>query len=151
MGKEFGVGDKAPDFTLPNERNELVRISSKDVKKRIIYFYPKDDSKVCTAQACSFRDWQSELTALGYEVLGISGDSPAAHQQFVAKYNLNFTLLSDKVGVVRNQYGASSFIGLIPSRKTFVINEEGVVEFVYNAMFESEEHVTAIKEFLKNK
>ena len=151
MGKEFGVGDKVPDFTLPNERNELVRISINDKKKRIIYFYPKDDTKVCTAQACSFRDWQSELTALGYEVLGISGDSPAAHQQFVAKYNLNFTLLSDKVGVVRNQYGASSFIGLIPSRKTFVINEEGVVEFVYNAMFESEEHVTAIKEFFNNK
>lgn len=151
MGKEFGVGDKIPDFTLPNERNELVSISANDAKSRIIYFYPKDDTKVCTAQACSFRDWQSELTELGYDVIGISSDSPAAHQQFIAKYNLNFTLLSDKGGKVRKQFGASSFIGLIHSRKTFVINEEGIVAFIYNAMFEDEGHINAVKQFITNK
>ena len=151
MGKEFGVGDKIPDFTLPNERNELFSISANDAKSRIIYFYPKDDTKVCTAQACSFRDWQSELTELGYDVIGISSDSPAAHQQFIAKYNLNFTLLSDKGGKVRKQFGASSFIGLIPSRKTFVINEEGIVAFIYNAMFEDEGHINAVKQFITNK
>ncbi len=151
MGKEIGVGDKIPDFTLPNEQNQLVRISSKDAKKRIIYFYPKDDTKVCSAQACSFRDWQSELAAFGYEVIGISSDGPEAHQKFIAKFNLNFTLLSDKGGVVRKQFGASSFIGLIPSRKTFLVDECGIVEFVYNAMFEDEGHVKAVKEFIINK
>ena len=151
MAKEIGVGDVIPEFTLPNENNEMVTVSKSDQEKRVIYFYPKDDTKVCTAQACSFRDWQSELNALGYSVIGISSDSPSSHQKFIAKHNLNFTLLSDQGGKVRKQFGAASFVGLIPSRKTFVVNEKGIIEFIYNAMFESEEHVEAIKEFLTNK
>ena len=151
MAKEIGVGDVIPEFTLPNENNEMVTVSKSDQEKRVIYFYPKDDTKVCTAQACSFRDWQSELNALGYSVIGISSDSPSSHQKFIAKHNLNFTLLSDQGGKVRKQFGAASFVGLIPSRKTFVVNGKGIIEFIYNAMFESEEHVEAIKEFLTNK
>ena len=151
MAKEIGVGDEIPDFSLPNDKNENVSILKSDGIKRIIYFYPKDDTKVCTAQACSFRDWQKELNDLGYEVVGISSDNPSSHQNFRAKYNLNFTLLSDKGGKVRKQFGAASFVGLIPSRKTFVVNEKGRIEFIYNAMFESEEHVEAIEEFLTNK
>lgn len=149
--KEFGVGDTIQAFSLLNHRNEKVAISPSDKKKRVIYFYPKDDTKVCTAQACSFRDWQSELTKLGYEVIGISGDSPAAHQKFVANHNLNFTLLSDQGGKVRKQFGAASLMGLIPSRKTFLMNERGVIEFVYNSMFEGEGHVDAIREFIDKK
>lgn len=151
MGKDFGVGNKIQEFTLRNECNEAITISPNDKIKRIIYFYPKDDTKVCTAQACSFRDWQSELNKFGYQIIGVSSDNPSAHQKFIAKHNLNFTLLSDEGSKVRKQFGASSFIGLIPSRKTFVVDENGVVEFVYNAMFESEAHVEAIKEFLDKK
>ncbi len=151
MAKEIGVGDVIPEFTLPNENNEMVTVSKSDQEKRVIYFYPKDDTKVCTAQACSFRDWQSELNALGYRVIGISSDSPSSHQKFIAKHNLNFTLLSDQGGKVRKQFGAASFVGIIPSRKTFVIDENGTIEFIYNALFESEEHVEAIKQFLNNK
>ena len=151
MAKEIGVGDVIPEFTLPNENNEMVTVSKSDQEKRVIYFYPKDDTKVCTAQACSFRDWQSELNALGYRVIGISSDSPSSHQKFIAKHNLNFTLLSDQGGKVRKQFGAASFVGIIPSRKTFVIDENGTIEFIYNTLFESEEHVEAIKQFLNNK
>jgi peroxiredoxin Q/BCP len=151
MAKEIGVGDVIPEFTLPNENNEMVTVSKSDQEKRVIYFYPKDDTKVCTAQACSFRDWQSELNALGYRVIGISSDSPSSHQKFIAKHNLNFTLLSDQGGKVRKQFGAASLVGIIPSRKTFVIDENGTIEFIYNALFESEEHVEAIKQFLNNK
>ena len=151
MAKEIGVGDVIPEFTLPNENNEMVTVSKSDQEKRVIYFFPKDDTKVCTAQACSFRDWQSELNALGYRVIGISSDSPSSHQKFIAKHNLNFTLLSDQGGKVRKQFGAASFVGIIPSRKTFVIDENGTIEFIYNALFESEEHVEAIKQFLNNK
>lgn len=151
MAKEIGVGDVIPEFTLPNENNEMVTVSKSDQEKRVIYFYPKDNTKVCTAQACSFRDWQSELNALGYSVIGISSDSPSSHQKFIAKHNLNFTLLSDQGGKVRKQFGAASFVGIIPSRKTFVIDENGTIEFIYNALFESEEHVEAIKQFLNNK
>ncbi len=151
MGKEFGVGDKIPDFALLNEREETVTITSNDKRKRIIYFYPKDDTRVCTAQACSFRDWQSKLTDLNYEVIGISSDSPSSHLKFIAKYNLNFTLLSDQGGKVRKQFGAAAFIGLISSRKTFLINEEGIVEYIYNAMFEGEGHIDAIEKFIKSK
>ena len=151
MAKENGGGDVIPEFTLPNENNEMVTVSKSDQEKRVIYFYPKDDTKVCTAQACSFRDWQSELNALGYRVIGISSDSPSSHQKFIAKHNLNFTLLSDQGGKVRKQFGAASFVGIIPSRKTFVIDENGTIEFIYNTLFESEEHVEAIKQFLNNK
>lgn len=150
MGKsKLSVGDKIPEFELLNQNNERVRISPLDHKKRIIYFYPKDDTKVCTKQACSFRDWQSELTEKGYEVIGISSDSPAAHLKFQANNNLNFLLLSDKGGKVRKLFGATNLLGLIPARKTYLISEEGIVEFEYEAMFEGEEHIHQLKKYLK--
>lgn len=142
------IGQEIPQFNLPNQNGEKVLISPKDGKKRIIYFYPKDDTKVCTEQACSFRDWQTNLVEMGFEVIGISNDSPSAHQKFISNHQLNFTLLSDEGGKVRKLFGASSFLGLIPNRKTFVTNEGGVVEFIHDAMFEGEGHIVAIKEFI---
>ncbi|MBL4710680.1 MAG: peroxiredoxin [Flavobacteriales bacterium] len=150
MGKsKLSIGDKIPEFELLNQNNELVRISPTDGKKRIIYFYPKDDTRFCTEQACSFRDWQTDLTEKGYEVIGISGDSPADHLKFQANHTLNFTLLSDKGGKVRKLFGASNLLGLIPARKTFLVNEKGVVEFEYEAMFEGEGHIDQLKKYIK--
>ena len=144
------IGDRIPVFELINERNMLIRISPKDNKRRILFFYPKDETRVCTEQACSFRDEYSELLELGYEVIGISGDTPSAHEKFIANHNLNFTLLSDKGGEVRKLFGATKLLGLIPWRKTFVIDENGRMIFEYEAMFEAQEHIHQVKQFIKN-
>ena len=142
------VGDRIPEFELLNQNEEKVSISPSDGKRRIIYFYPKDDTKVCTEQACSFRDWQTELTEKGYEVIGISSDSPTAHLKFQSNHNLNFILLSDPNGEVQKLFGAKKFFGLIPARKTFLINEEGKIEFEYDAFFEGEEHIEQLKKHI---
>ena len=145
------VGDKFNLFELPDQDGKLRRISPDDGKKRIIYFYPKDGTRVCTEQACSVRDSYEEFTEAGYEVIGISADSSSSHQRFIAGNNLNFMLLSDVKGVVRKQFGATHLFGLIPGRKTFVINGKGIIEFEYEAMFEGKEHFEKVKEFLNNK
>lgn len=149
MGKKLKVGDRLPDFKLKNQDGEFVQISWKDEVKKIIYFYPKDNTKVCTEQACSFRDWQDDLVELGYQVIGISSDSPSSHLKFKAMYNLNFELLSDEKKVVRTLLGATSLLGFFPSRKTFLTNSEGIIEFIYDAFFEGNGHIEEIKEFIK--
>lgn len=144
------LGDKIPVFELINERNMLTRISPNDGKKRIIFFYPKNETRVCTEEVCSFRDWRLEFADLNYELIGISADSPAVHDRFVSNHNLNFTLLSDDGGKVRRQFGAARLLGLIPWRATFIIDETGRVVFKYEAMFEGKEHVEQVKQFIKS-
>ena len=144
-------GDVIPDFSLPDHSNKMVSISSTDGKKRVIYFYPKDNTRVCTEQACAFRDWQDDLTELGYEVIGISSDSPKTHLVFKANHQLGFMLLSDVNGKVRKSFGSSLFFNLIPLRKTYVVNEKGRIEFIYESFFEGKEHIEKIKNYIKNK
>jgi peroxiredoxin Q/BCP len=144
------VGDRIPEFKLENQDSKLIKISPNDGKKRIIYFYPKDDTKVCTEQACSFRDWQEELTEKGFEVIGISSDKPKSHLKFKTKYNLNFQLLSDRKGKVKKLFGLRNFMGMLPSRKTFLIDKDGEVVFAYEALLQGNEHIKKMKEFIEN-
>lgn len=148
---KLSVGDKIPEFQLPDENGNLHRVSPENSKKRVIYFYPKNNTRVCTAQACSFRDWQTDFTELGYDVIGISADSVDSHKEFSAKHNLAFTLLSDAKGKVRKQFGVNAMFGLISGRKTFVVNELGTIEFAYEAMMEGEEHILKTLEYIRNK
>lgn len=121
------VGDRFQAFELLNQAEENCKIFPGDGQKRIIYFYPKDDTKVCTAQACSMQDNMAEFTGLGYEVIGISGDSPSSHQRFMANNNLNFLLLSDPQSKVRKQFGVGHLFGLLPGRKhLFLMNKENL-------------------------
>lgn len=89
------VGDKAPELLGVNENGEEIRLSSYKGKKVVLYFYPKDNTSGCTAQACSLRDNYSELRKAGYEVIGVSVDDEKSHQKFIAKNNLPFTLIAD--------------------------------------------------------
>ena len=148
---KLSVGDKIPEFELLNQNNDVVRVSSADGKKRIIYFYPKDDTRLCTVQACTFRDWYSDFIEKGYEVIGISGDSISSHERFAAKHQLEFSLLSDRKGMVRKKFGVSSILGIISGRKTFVVDEKGIVEFVYEAMMEGEEHINQVMNYINFK
>jgi peroxiredoxin Q/BCP len=136
------VGDTAPDFTLSDQNGSRVSLRDFRGKKAVVlYFYPKDDTPGCTAESCGFRDQYEVFTTAGAEVIGVSGDSPQSHQQFAAKYNLPFTLLSDKDNKVRKEYGATMAFGLVPGRVTYVIDQEGVVQFVLDTMFNFQAHV----------
>jgi peroxiredoxin Q/BCP len=129
-------GDKAPNFKAINEKGELVSLSDFKGKKLVLYFYPKDDTPGCTAEACDLRDNYQIFLAKGYEVLGVSPDSSAKHQKFIKKYELPFSLLADEDNAVATAYGTwgeksmygKKYMGIL--RTTFVINEKGKIEKV---------------------
>lgn len=128
------VGDKVPHFTAKDTNGNLFDSTSILEKKPVvIYFYPKDDTRVCTEQACSFRDSYEEFTDLGAEVIGVSGDSTSSHQKFAQKHQLPFTLLSDHDKKLRNLFGVpTALFGLIPGRVTYVIDEKGIVRLIFD-------------------
>ena len=118
-------------------------------KNVVLYFYPKDESIGCTAEACTFRDSYQELTSLGAEVLGVSGQSVESHKSFASHHGLPFILLSDKDNTVRKLYGVQPTLGIIPGRVTFIIDKKGKVAKVFPKVDTSkhtEEVVAALKE-----
>ncbi|GAX36765.1 peroxiredoxin [Nodularia sp. NIES-3585] len=136
------VGDTAPDFTLCAQNGSTVSLSAfRGQKAVVLYFYPKDDTPGCTAESCAFRDQYEVFKTAGAEVIGVSGDSNESHQKFAQKYNLPFTLLSDKDNQVRKLYGATTAFGFIPGRVTYVIDKEGVVQYVFDSMLNFKGHV----------
>ncbi|AFY31212.1 peroxiredoxin [Calothrix sp. PCC 7507] len=136
------VGDTAPDFSLPAQDGSTVSLSQfRGQKAVVLYFYPKDDTPGCTAESCAFRDQYEVFKSAGAEVIGVSGDSSASHQQFATKYNLPFTLLSDQGDRIRKLYGATAAFGLFPGRVTYVIDKQGVVQYVFDSMFNFKGHV----------
>jgi thioredoxin-dependent peroxiredoxin len=133
----------APDFELPDAEGTAVRLSQFRGKKLVVvYFYPKDDTEICTKQACSFRDHYPQFERAGAVVMGISDDSVASHAKFRTKYGLPFLLLSDRGGRVRKLFGVAKKFGVVPGRVTFAIDREGVVRHVYSGLRESDQHVT---------
>ncbi len=125
------VGDKAPDFALPDAKGQQVRLSDFAGKKNVVvYFYPKDNTAGCTSEACAFRDSYEVFKDAGAEVIGISSDTEKAHEQFAQQHHLPFILLSDAGGAVRKSYGATALLGLMPGRITYVIDKQGVVRNV---------------------
>lgn len=130
-------GDKAPDFKGVDQDENAISLAGYKGKKLILYFYPKDDTPGCTAEACNLRDNFSILKSKGYELLGVSPDSTKKHQKFIGKYNLPFPLIADTEKEVSNAYGVwgpKQFMGKTYDgvhRTTFVIDEEGRIEKIY--------------------
>jgi len=124
------VGDRAPDFTLPDQDGNFQTLSHYRGSPIVVYFYPKDDTPGCTKEACSIRDEYEGFRQAGIVVFGISYDSPEDHRAFRAKYRLPFTLLSDKDKSVSKAYGADGVF--FPERKTFLIDENGVIIKIYD-------------------
>ena len=132
----MNVGDKAPEILGLNEKGEEIRLSNYKGKKIVLYFYPKDMTSGCTAQACNLRDNYSELCAKGYEVIGVSVNDAKSHQKFIEKNELPFTLIADTDKKLVEQFGVwgeksmygRKYMGTF--RTTFIINEEGVIERV---------------------
>ncbi|WP_106830724.1 thioredoxin-dependent thiol peroxidase [Parabacteroides pacaensis] len=128
------VGDKAPEILGKNQKGEEIKLSDFRGKKLVLYFYPKDNTSGCTAQACSLRDGYENLQAAGYEVIGVSKDSAKSHQGFITKQDLPFQLIADTDTALNQQFGVwvekkmygRSYMGT--ARTTFIINEEGIIE-----------------------
>ncbi len=136
------VGDSAPDFSLPNQQGEMVSLRDITGKKIIVlYFYPKDFSMGCTAEACAFRDNYEVFKEAGAEVVGVSSQSVDSHKRFALANTLPFILLSDADGRVRKLYGASSAFGLMPGRVTYVIDKKGVVRHVFSSQLNPAKHI----------
>ena len=144
-GSTFGkvqVGDIAPDFTLPTSTGQTVNLASFRGKKGVVlYFYPKDNTAGCTAEACAFRDSYEVFKDAGAEVIGISSDSEQSHSRFATRYHLPFILLSDKGGKVRKRYGVPSTFGLLPGRVTYIIDKQGVVQHIFSSQFAPLQHI----------
>lgn len=131
---ELKKGDKAPEFTANDQNGHEIKLSQLKGKKVVLYFYPKDDTSGCTAQACNLRDNYTDLQKKGYIVLGVSKDDAASHKKFAEKYDLPFPLLVDTDTSINEMYGVwkeKSMFGkkyMGTQRTTFVIDEEGKIE-----------------------
>jgi peroxiredoxin Q/BCP len=142
-------GEKAPDFKVKDQNGNTVQLSDFVGKKVVLYFYPKDDTPGCTAQACNLRDNYEQLLSAGFIVLGVSTDDENSHQKFIQKYNLPFPLLADTekqmvndygVWVEKNMYG-KKYWGI--ARTTFVIDENGTISEVI-AKVKTDDHTAQI-------
>ena len=129
----LNTGDPAPDFTSTDQTGQPIKLSDYQGKKVVLYFYPKDDTAGCTAQACSLRDNYSDLRAAGHEVIGVSVDNQTSHQKFIGKYDLPFALVADTDKQVVEAYGVwqeksmygRTYMGI--TRTTFLIDESGII------------------------
>ena len=150
MARGIQVGDQAPDFTLPSQSGEEVRLSDRLGERVVVlYFYPKDNTSGCTAEACAFRDSHEIFTDAGAEVIGVSSDSADKHAAFAGQHNLPFTLLSDRGGRVRKSYGVPSVLGVVPGRVTYVIDRTGTVRHVFSSMTNIGQHVNDALEMVR--
>ncbi len=145
------VGDAAPDFTLTSQSGEKVSLKDFVGKKNIVlYFYPKDFTPGCTAEACTFRDSYETFKNEGAEVIGISSDDKESHSRFASNYKLSFTLLSDDDGKVRELYGVPRTLGLLPGRVTYIIDQKGVIRHIFSSQFKPKKHIEEALRILKD-
>ncbi len=148
--KRLKVGDKAPQFVAKDANGDLF-YSSQWIEKKafILFFYPKDDTLICTKQVCGFRDNYTFFKDNNVEVIGISKDNASSHQDFKLKYSLPFLLLSDENKEIQNLYGVSSALfGLLSGRVSFLIDTNGFVSLVFSSIFASG-HITKFVEKIK--
>lgn len=150
------VGDKAPEINAKDQDGKVISLKDYKGKKVIIYFYPKDDTPGCTAEACNLRDNYKGLLKQGMVVLGVSADTEAKHKKFIEKYNLPFPLIADVDKKVINDYGVwgeKKFLGrkyMGINRITFVVDENGIIEEIIEKV-ETKKHTEQILDTLKNK
>ena len=143
------IGDQAPDFNVNDQEGNPVSLSSYKGKKVVLYFYPKDNTPGCTAQACNHRDNYEAFQSKGYEILGVSTDSEKSHTKFIEKQSLPFTLLADTEKEIHEKYGTwvkkqmygREYMGT--ARTTFVIDEEGKIEDII-AKVKTKDHTAQI-------
>jgi peroxiredoxin Q/BCP len=144
------IGDKPPHFTAVDANG--IAFDSKEIigkKPVVIYFYPKDNTPGCTAQACGFRDAYEDFIDFGAEVIGVSSDTVSSHKKFTKQFKLPFILLSDSDKKIRNLFGVpNQLFGLLPGRVTYIINKEGTVKMIFDSVMATK-HISIALESLK--
>ena len=150
------IGDKAPDILGVDNEGNQIKLSDYSGNKLILYFYPKDNTSGCTAEACSLRDNYSQLKSLGYSIVGVSVDNAASHLKFISKYELPFPLIADidktlvkQIGVWREKsMDGRKYMGTF--RTTYIINEEGIIEKIFSPKeIKTKTHAEQILEHIK--
>lgn len=150
MARQIEIGDKAPAFDLPAADGAKVSLTTLLEKGPVvIFFYPKDETPGCTAEACSFRDAWDGFTKLGASVVGISRDSAESHASFRDHHQLPYLLLSDRDGAVRKAFGVPKTLGLLDGRSTYVLDKSGTVRKAFHSQLRATRHVEEALEALK--
>lgn len=152
MPDQVKVGDKAPVFSLLSEEGESINLGDLvGLSPIVLYFYPKDNTAVCTKEACAFRDSFDEFRKIeDTRVIGISSDSVESHKKFSTDNELPFTLLSDPGGRVRKLYGVPKTLWLLPGRATYVIDKAGIVRHIFSSQLNYQKHVEEALSALKS-
>ena len=135
-------GDRVPDLPVTTETGEQTSLDAlRGGRIAVFFFYPKDETPICTKEACAFRDAYADFADMGAVVLGISGDSAASHRAFRSRHALPYTLLADEDGALREAFGVPRFLGLLDGRATYVIDRGGIVRHAFSARFAAQPHV----------
>jgi len=146
----IGVGDTAPDFTKSTQNGDTISLSRyRGDKTVVLYFYPKDETPGCTAEACTFRDNFEDFVEAGAVVIGVSQDSEKSHKSFAEHHRLPFLLVSDRDKALQKAYGVPKTMGLLPGRVTYVIDREGKVQHVFNSQLNAKKHVREALDVVK--
>jgi peroxiredoxin Q/BCP len=144
------LNQKAPSLSLPNAAGETLSLDQWVGKQPVvIYFYPKNNTGVCTAQSCLFRDAYTQFQDAGWEVIGISNDSSQSHQAFSSQYQLPFILLSDPKSDARKAFKVEKTLGLLPGRVTYVLDAQGIIRLVFSSQLDAQAHIDEALAMLK--
>jgi peroxiredoxin Q/BCP len=149
--KSIEVGDAAPNFTATTSDGKTISLADFQGKQPVVmFFYPQDNTPICTAQACSFRDAYEDFVKLGAVVIGISSDSDQSHQTFATSHRLPYLMLSDQKGALRKLFGVPNSLFVLPGRVTYVIDRGGIVRQVFNSQLFGTRHVAEALKTLKS-
>lgn len=144
---EYLVDTKFPEFNLYDEKRKFITEEDINGKWSVIFFYPKDESPGCTLQSCSFRDKYEEFNTLGVQIFGVSSDSVSSHKKFKEKHNLQYSLLSDKGGILAERLKLKKNLGFLPARVTLIVDPKGIIIYVHTSQLGVTGHVRkALKE-----
>ena len=146
---EYLVNTKFPDFNLYDDKRKFITEENLNGKWSVIFFYPKDESPGCTLQSCSFRDKYEEFNDLGVQIFGVSSDSVSSHRKFKEKHNLQYSLLSDKGGILAKNLKLKKNLGLIAARVTLIINPEGFIIYAHTSQLGVMGHVRKVLNEIK--
>ena len=135
------MGTKIPNFDCLDDEGKSVNASNIEGKWTVMFFYPKDESPGCTLQSCSFRDKYEEFNNLGVQIFGVSSDSVSSHKKFKKKHNLQYSLLSDKGGILAESLRLKKNLGFLPARVTLIVNPEGIIIYAHTSQLGVTGHV----------
>ena len=146
---EYLVNTKFPEFNLYDDKRKFITEENLNGKWSVIFFYPKDESPGCTLQSCSFRDKYEEFNDLGVQIFGVSSDSVSSHRKFKEKHNLQYSLLSDKGGILAKNLKLKKNLCLIAARVTLIINPEGFIIYAHTSQLGVMGHVRKVLNEIK--